>query len=65
MSATRRLLAIVTKELYQLRRDRLTFAMIIGIPTLQLLLFGYAINMDVRNLAATVVDEANTMRSRE
>ena len=65
MSAARRLLAIVTKELYQLRRDRLTFAMIIGIPTLQLLLFGYAINMDVRNLAATVVDEANTMRSRE
>ncbi len=65
MSALRRLLAIVVKELSQLRRDRLTFAMIIGIPTIQLLLFGYAINMDLRNLDAAVVDQANTRRSRE
>ncbi|HET9484153.1 MAG TPA: ABC transporter permease [Xanthomonadales bacterium] len=64
MNALRRLLAIVTKELYQLRRDRLTFAMIVGIPTVQLLLFGYAINMDVRNLHAVVVDQAQTQRSR-
>mgnify|MGYP006150289333 CR=1 FL=1 len=41
MNATR-LLAIVVKELRQLRRDRLTFSMILGIPTLQLLLFGFA-----------------------
>jgi ABC-2 type transport system permease protein len=61
----RRLAAIVLKELRQLRRDRLTFAMIIGIPTLQLVLFGYAINMDVRNLDAAVLDQANTARSRE
>ena len=61
----RRLGAIVVKELRQLRRDRLTFAMIIGIPTLQLVLFGYAINMDVRNLDAAVLDQANTARSRE
>ena len=46
----RRLGSIVIKELRQLRRDRLTFAMIIGIPTMQLILFGYAINLDVRNL---------------
>ena len=59
-----RLFAIVMKELRQLRRDRLTFAMIVGIPTLQLLLFGYAINMDVRNLRAAVVDQADTAASR-
>jgi ABC-2 type transport system permease protein len=64
MNALRRLAAIVTKELRQLRRDRLTFAMIIGIPTLQLLLFGFAINMDVRHLHAAVVDQAGTSASR-
>jgi ABC-2 type transport system permease protein len=61
----RRLGSIVIKELRQLRRDRLTFAMIIGIPTMQLILFGYAINLDVRNLATAVLDQAETARSRE
>jgi ABC-2 type transport system permease protein len=61
----RRLGSIVVKELRQLRRDRLTFAMIIGIPTMQLILFGYAINLDVRNLETAVLDQANTARSRE
>lgn len=61
----RRLGAIVLKELRQLRRDRLTFAMIVGIPILQLVLFGYAINMDVRGLHAAVLDQADTARSRE
>jgi ABC-2 type transport system permease protein len=61
----RRLFAIVLKELRQLRRDRLTFAMIIGIPTMQLVLFGYAINLDVRHLESAVLDEANTAQSRE
>ena len=60
-----RLLAVVRKELMQLRRDRLTFAMIVGIPTLQLLLFGFAINLDVRHLPAAVLDQANTAHSRE
>jgi ABC-2 type transport system permease protein len=61
----RRLLSIVIKELRQLRRDRLTFAMIVGIPTMQLLLFGYAINLDIRNLDAAVLDQAQTVHSRE
>jgi ABC-2 type transport system permease protein len=61
----RRLGAIIVKELRQLRRDRLTFAMIIGIPTMQLVLFGYAINLDVRHLEGAVLDQANTARSRE
>ena len=41
-----RLLAIVVKEFIQLSRDRLTFAMMIGIPLIQLTLFGFAINGD-------------------
>jgi ABC-2 type transport system permease protein len=61
----RRLGSIVLKELRQLRRDRLTFAMIVGIPIMQLVLFGYAINLDVRNLDAAVLDEAGTARARE
>ena len=61
----RRLGSIVVKELRQLRRDRLTFAMIIGIPTMQLILFGYAINLDVRNLETAVLDQSDTARSRE
>ncbi|XKE44932.1 ABC transporter permease [Halomonas organivorans] len=61
----RRLLAIVIKELRQLRRDRLTFAMIVGIPVMELVLFGYAINLDVRGLEVVVVDQADTARSRE
>jgi ABC-2 type transport system permease protein len=59
-----RVLAIMTKEVRQLARDRLTFGMIIGIPLLQILLFGYAINFDVRHIRAAVVDEARTSHSR-
>lgn len=61
----RRLWAIVLKELRQLRRDRLSFGMIVGIPIFELLLFGYAINMDVRHLRAAVLDEATSVHSRE
>lgn len=63
--ALQRLFAIMRKELRQLARDRLTFGMVVGIPALQLLMFGYAINMDVRNLDAAVVDYATTSLSRE
>ncbi|HXN35037.1 MAG TPA: ABC transporter permease [Opitutaceae bacterium] len=48
--AFHRLWAVVLKELIQMRRDRLTFAMMIGIPLLQLTLFGYAINSDPKHL---------------
>jgi len=53
------------KELRQLKRDRITFAMIIGIPIGQILLFGYAINTDVRNLKSAVANQANTHLSRQ
>ncbi|HYG05153.1 MAG TPA: ABC transporter permease [Stenotrophomonas sp.] len=56
--------AVMVKELRQMARDRMTLAMMIGIPTLQLLLFGYAINVDVRHLPAAVADLANTTGSR-
>ncbi|MFD2112083.1 ABC transporter permease [Thiorhodococcus fuscus] len=59
-----RLGAILFKEVRQLRRDRLTFGMIVGIPLIQLMLFGYAINTDVRHLPAGVADQAQTSLSR-
>lgn len=49
-----RWLGIVVKEFIQLRRDRLTFGMIIGIPVLQLILFGFAINTDPKHLPTAV-----------
>ncbi len=64
-AAGRRIAALTVKELRQLSRDRLTFAMIIGIPALQLVLFGYAINFDVRGLSAAIADEAHTTYSRQ
>jgi ABC-2 type transport system permease protein len=45
-----RLWAVVLKEFVQMRRDRVTFGMMVGIPLLQLLLFGFAINSDPRRL---------------
>jgi len=51
----RRSLAMVIKEFIQLRRDRVSFAMIVMIPVMQLLLFGYAINTTPRNLPAAVL----------
>jgi len=65
MKSLQRILAIVKKEVRQLRRDRLTFGMIVGIPVIQLLMFGYAINMDVRHLDAAVADMSATSASRQ
>jgi len=50
-----RLLAIFIKELQQMLRDRPTFAMAVGVPILQLMLFGYAINTDPKGLPTAVV----------
>jgi ABC-2 type transport system permease protein len=56
---------IVGKELIQLRRDRLTFGMIVGIPIIQLVLFGFAINADPKHLptAALIADRSEFSRS--
>src|SRR4051812_45299939 len=60
-----RILAVLSKEFTQLVRDRLTYAMMIGIPILQLLLFGYAINTDPKHLptAVLVQDQGDFSRS--
>ncbi|WP_395445381.1 ABC transporter permease [Caulobacter sp. UC70_42] len=61
MSATglsgARILAVLIKEFIQLTRDRLTYAMILVMPIVQLLLFGYAINNDPRNLPTAVLTQ--------
>ncbi|MEO8063285.1 MAG: ABC transporter permease [Pseudomonadota bacterium] len=65
LASLRRLRAVAIKEVRQLSRDRVTFGMIVGVPLLQITLFGYAINYDVRNLATVIQDDANTSMSRE
>ena len=55
----RRLAAMLTKEVIQMRRDRVTFAMMLGIPLLQLVLFGFAINSDPKHLPAALVAPTN------
>lgn len=65
MIAFSRLYAVMKKELLQLRRDRITFGMVVGIPIGQILLFGYAINTDVRGIHAAVADQAQSHLSRQ
>ncbi|SHG82562.1 ABC transporter permease [Ferrimonas marina] len=64
MTALRRVWAILGKEWIQLKRDRMTFGMVVMIPLIQLLLFGYAINTNVRHIPVAVVDQSNTGLSR-
>jgi ABC-2 type transport system permease protein len=59
-----RLFAIMLKELIQLRRDRLTFAMMVGIPIIQMTLFGFAINGDPKRLPTAVIAQENTVYTR-
>ena len=61
----RRLLALTWKEFMQLKRDRLTLRMIIFIPMMQTMIFGYAINYDVKHLRTVVLDESRSYDSRE
>jgi ABC-2 type transport system permease protein len=56
---------IARKELLQLRRDRLTMAMMLVLPVMQLLLFGYAINTDVRHIPTIVYDQDRSAASRD
>jgi ABC-2 type transport system permease protein len=59
-----RWLGIVGKEFIQLKRDRLTFGMIVGIPVIQLILFGFAINSDPKHLPTAVLDADRSEFSR-
>jgi ABC-2 type transport system permease protein len=62
-----RLFAVLMKEFIQMRRDRMTFALMIGVPVMQLLLFGFAINTDPRHLPTVVhiADDSTYARSIE
>ncbi|KYN79733.1 ABC transporter permease [Vibrio cidicii] len=64
MNALFRMKAIVVKELRQLSRDRITFGMVVMIPLIQLLLFGYAINTDIRDIPVAVVDQSESTAGR-
>ena len=65
MKALSRLWSIALKELIQLRRDRLTLAMMAALPVAQLLLFGYAIDTDVRHIPTVVYDQDRSAQSRD
>ncbi|MFZ5428579.1 MAG: ABC transporter permease [Thermodesulfobacteriota bacterium] len=60
----RRFWAMVVKEFVQMRRDRVTFAMMIGIPLMQLILFGFAINSNPQNLPLAVLNNDDSEFSR-
>ena len=61
---TARFWPMLWKEFVQMRRDRITLGLILGLPAAQLLLFGYAIQTDVRHLKTLVLDESRTTESR-
>ncbi|MDR1515280.1 MAG: ABC transporter permease [Synergistaceae bacterium] len=60
-----RLKALITKEFIQVFRDKVTLALIVGIPIMQLLIFGFAINTDVKHLKTAVLDQSLSQESRE
>jgi ABC-2 type transport system permease protein len=62
---TLRPFVVAWKELLQLRRDRMTLAMMIALPLVQLMLFGYAINTDVRHMPTLVYDQDRSAASRD
>ncbi len=62
--SVRRVWSVARKELRQLMRDQLTLGFVVGVPIVQLLLFGYAINQDIRRVPTAVIDQAQTETSR-
>ncbi len=64
MKSFYRIQAIVIKEITQLKRDRMTFGMIVMIPLIQLLMFGYAINTNIRHIPVGIVDYSQSGLSR-
>ncbi|MFZ1679739.1 MAG: ABC transporter permease, partial [Rhizobiaceae bacterium] len=60
----RRFLAMLAKEFVQMKRDRITFAMMLGVPLMQLILFGFAINSDPKGLPAALVSASQDPYSR-
>lgn len=63
-AALARIGAMARKELHQMLRDRITLGLMVGIPALQLVLFGYAIDLDVRQVPTAVLDRSQSAESR-
>lgn len=61
----RRLRALLIKEFIQMKRDRMTFGMMVVLPIIQLLVFGFAINTDVKHLPTVVFDQSLQQESRD
>ena len=59
-----RLKAIIRKEFIQIRRDKPSLVMILGVPLMMMLLFGYAISTDVENISTLICDQSKTADSR-
>jgi ABC-2 type transport system permease protein len=59
-----RMMAVLVKEFIQLTRDRITYALILAVPVIQMLLFGYAINTDPRHLPTAVLVQENSVFAR-
>ncbi len=64
MKSLIRIFAVLSKELTQLKRDRMTFGMVIMIPLIQLMLFGYAINTNVRHIPVGIIDHSQSAFGR-
>src|SRR3954469_9711120 len=62
--STTRVFAVMAKEFVQLTRDRLTYAMLLAVPVVQLMLFGYAINNEPRHLPTAVLAQENSPFAR-
>ena len=60
----RRFFALLIKELIQMKRDKATFSMLLSVPLMELLLFGYEINADPKHLPTVVVDADQSVMSR-
>ena len=60
-----RLLALLKKEFIQMRRDKLSLGIMLFMPVMQLIIFGFAINTDVKHLKTAVFDQSLTQESRE
>ena len=61
----RKIGAVAVKELKQIRRDPLTLFMLLGVPAMMLLLYGYALNFDVRHVPLAVEDRSHSQASRD
>src|SRR4029450_4521559 len=62
---TERIFAVARKELIQLRRDPRSLTLAFGLPVLLVLLFGYAVSFDVKDIRLAILDEDKTSTSRE